>query len=182
MTGIRIRAARLGEGQLLPQIERSAGRLFGQLEDLAWLADADDLPSAFHERLIADRTCWLAAYSPAAVVGFLSAEAIDRSLHLWELSVAAPWQRRGIGTRLVEHAIREAIRRRMDDITLTTFRAVPWNAPFYAGLGFQPVALCDDRLDGLLRKEEASGLNSKARCAMRLVLAHEPRFTEPPAL
>lgn len=47
MTGIRIRAARLGERQLLPQIERSAGHLFCQVEDLAWLADADDLPPAF---------------------------------------------------------------------------------------------------------------------------------------
>jgi len=162
----------------LPQIERSAGRLFNQVDGLAWPTDADDLPPAFHERLIADRTCWLATERSAAVVGFISAEAFGRTLHIWELSVAEQWQRRGIGTRLIEHAIREARRRGMDDVTLTTFRNVPWNAPFYQALGFELVSGFDGRLEALLRKEEASGFAMNTRCAMRFALGGKARFSE----
>ena len=179
MIGIRIRTARSGEGRLLPQIERSAGRLFSQVESLAWIADVDDLPPVFHERLIADRTCWLAIGGSNVAVGFISAEAIGRTLHIWELSVAKLWQRRGIGTRLMEHVIGEATRRGMDEVTLTTFRNVPWNAPFYAGLGFQAVSECDERLEALLRTEEASGFEVETRCAMRLIIGHEACSSEP---
>jgi hypothetical protein len=55
-------------------------------------------------------------------------------------------------------------------LTLTTFRHVAWNGPFYARYGF--VELHEDALDEHLartvRAETARGLPN--RCAMRLVL------------
>jgi hypothetical protein len=41
---------------------------------------------------------------------------------------------------LVEGICREAASRGHDRVTLRTFADVPWNAPFYARLGFVPVA------------------------------------------
>lgn len=54
-------------------------------------------------------------------------------------------------------------------MTLTTFRDVPWNAPFYARRGFE---LLDDttigeRLQTILEKEAGHGLPRARRCAMR---------------
>ena len=57
-------------------------------------------------------------------------------------------------------------------MTLTTFRDVVWNAPFYAQSGFRVVeddALCA-RLGGVLANEVAHGLPGERRCAMRLDL------------
>jgi hypothetical protein len=57
-------------------------------------------------------------------------------------------------------------------VTLTTFRDVPWNAPFYTRLGF---AMLDELTlpAGLAAKREQEtrhGLPPETRCAMRLAL------------
>ena len=56
-------------------------------------------------------------------------------------------------------------------VTLTTFRDVPWNAPFYRRVGFEVV---DDPTPGLAAvraAERAEGLDGFGpRVAMRLVL------------
>ncbi|GHC63845.1 hypothetical protein GCM10010136_05450 [Limoniibacter endophyticus] len=105
-------------------------------------------------------------------LGFLSAEFINRDLHVWELSVGLENQRRGLGRALMEHAIAEAGKRRVDALTLTTFRDVPWNAPFYQRLGFH--ILENDQLDARLRAtlegEVAHGFLADTRCAMHLAL------------
>src|SRR5690606_39828156 len=49
--------------------------------------------------------------------------------------------RRGIGTALVGHVIDVAARGLYPGVTLTTFRDVPFNAPFYARFGFGELAL-----------------------------------------
>ena len=53
-------------------------------------------------------------------------------------------------------------------ITLTTFRDVPWNEPFYRHLGY--VTLDESALDARLRQvlddEAANGMPAARRCAM----------------
>ena len=53
-------------------------------------------------------------------------------------------------------------------ITLTTFRDLPWNGPFYARLGFEEVTALDahPRLAGELALEADHGLPVERRCAM----------------
>jgi GNAT superfamily N-acetyltransferase len=170
---VRLRPARGGEGRFFPPVERSAGELFRRIEGLGWIADADDLPEQFHERLISAGTCWVANSGPDGIVGFLSAETVPGALHIWEFSVAAGWQNHGIGRRLIEYAINEACQRGSGSVTLTTFRDVPWNAPFYARLGFRQVCGSDEWLDNILREDEAAGFKPGTRCAMRLDLARQ---------
>jgi hypothetical protein len=58
-------------------------------------------------------------------------------------------------------------------VTLTTFRDVPWNAPFYARLGFrilEPSAWTPG-LMALLALEESRGLPRRLRVAMRYSIA-----------
>ena len=54
-------------------------------------------------------------------------------------------------------------------VTLTTFRDVAWNAPFYAAMGFEilPDSALSDRLRKILRDEGAHGIPIERRVAMR---------------
>ena len=61
--------------------------------------------------------------------------------------------RLGIGRALLEKAIADARRRRLVALTLTTFRDVIWNAPFYQKLGFR---VMDDAQAGERLRQPAS--------------------------
>lgn len=69
-------------------------------------------------------------------VGFAAARPVGAHLHLAELSVDPDHGRIGVGRALVEAVAGLARRRELAGVTLTTFRDVPFNAPFYARLGF----------------------------------------------
>ncbi|TGV42629.1 N-acetyltransferase, partial [Mesorhizobium sp. M2D.F.Ca.ET.160.01.1.1] len=85
-------------------------------------------------------------------VGFLSAGIEGDALHISELDVRLDRQGSGIGRALLERAVADARRRGLVAVTLTTFRAVAWNAPFYRKFGFRILegAEIDGRLTGLL--------------------------------
>jgi GNAT superfamily N-acetyltransferase len=161
----------------LPDIERAAGESFRALPDLAWIASDDVLSVARHLELIATGTCWVAADDRGQLLGFLSAELTGDALHIWEMSVRPAAQGQGIGRALIEAAIAFAKRRALHAVTLTTFRDVPWNAPFYARCGFALLepAQTDARLSAILADEIAHGLPGDRRCAMRhAILAPMP--------
>jgi hypothetical protein len=54
-------------------------------------------------------------------------------------------------------------------VTLTTFRTVPWNMPWYLRLGFEIVATEElgPVLLSILRDEKRRGLDPETRVAMR---------------
>ena len=81
-------------------------------------------------------------------VGFAMTEQLGRIEWLCELSVHPTHGRRGIGGALVEAVARAARGRGCDRIGLSTFRAVPFNAPFYVRHGFFEMPL--DRAESLL--------------------------------
>jgi GNAT superfamily N-acetyltransferase len=125
-------------------------------------------PEAYRPHLLGG-TLWVVdvAGRPCA---FLAALAHDERLHIDELDVLREHQGHGIGRRLLAHAIDHARARGFARLSLTTFRAIPWNAPFYASLGFIEWDPNDapDSIRKALAKEAAFGL--KDRCAMRLEL------------
>ncbi len=90
-------------------------------------------------------------------------------MHLDELDVLPGYGRNGIGSALVEAVEDCALDRGCVEITLTTFRDVPWNAPFYARLGFEPIPEQDlgTELVRRLLDETALGLKRSTRVAMR---------------
>jgi hypothetical protein len=53
-------------------------------------------------------------------------------------------------------------------LTLTTFRGVPWNEPFYARLGFRELAESElsDALRAVVEDEAARGLDPALRVVM----------------
>lgn len=172
MTEDCIRLAEIKDAGLLPVIERSAGERFRQIPELAWIADGDDLPIEHHLRLIAQRTSWVFVDPQDRPIAFLSAEVLAEELHIWEVSVRLERQGAGIGRKLIQQAIQEAKVRGCAAITLTTFRHVTWNEPFYARLGFKTLdnQEAGDRLNQILRSEIKRGFPAERRCAMRLAI------------
>jgi predicted N-acetyltransferase YhbS len=108
-----------------------------------------------------------------APVGFAVASICGRRVHLDELDVLPAHGRKGIGSALVEAVEDYALNSGCLEITLTTFRDVPWNAPFYTRVGFEVIP--DQELGAeLVRRlsdEAALGLERSRRLAMRKPLS-----------
>jgi GNAT superfamily N-acetyltransferase len=164
---ISIRLARPSDAQGLPDVERDAGRSFLTIPDLAWIASDTVTSADEHLSRIVQGTIWVAEHASAGVIGFLNAEVTGPELHIWETAVRGEFQQRGIGARLLDAALDHARAAGLAALSLTTFRDVAWNAPFYARNGFAIVEgdALDERLASLLRQEASWGM--PRRCAMR---------------
>lgn len=159
-----IRMAQFDDALFLPGIEQSAAQVFRSIEGLEWLADTVTLSVERHQQLIALSMCWVVVDAQEAPQGFLCAERLGDALHIHEVSVAQAAQGQGWGRKLVEAAMDHARSNGLDSVTLTTFKHVPWNAPFYRRLGFEPTT--DSRLAEILAAEYAHGFERDSRCAM----------------
>jgi GNAT superfamily N-acetyltransferase len=105
-------------------------------------------------------------------VGFASVGVVDGDAHIWQLSVDPPAGRQGRGTSLVLAVCDWAVANGYAAVTLTTFRDVPWNSPFYARLGFAVVDEPSGDLAAIRRHEKAMGDDDFGpRVAMRKDLA-----------
>jgi len=92
-------------------------------------------------------------------IGFAHVLEVEALAHLEQLAVHPDHGRRGHGRALVEAALAEARRRGHSRVTLRTYAAVPWNAPFYAGCGFRVTEPDTPFLRGLVDVEERLGLD-----------------------
>jgi GNAT superfamily N-acetyltransferase len=103
-------------------------------------------------------------------VGFAHVEFLEPGVaHLEELDVHPDHGRRGLGKELVEAVCEWAVARGCEAVSLTTFRDVPWNMPFYARLGFVEIPRRDltPALRSVLNDEVRRGLDPARRVAMR---------------
>lgn len=176
-----IRRAQLADAVALPAIERSAAELFRCDPSLAWLADAAVPDAEHHQMAIETEQVWVAQSADGVLMGFLNAVEIDNELHIQELSVRQRFQGRGAGRKLLLTAVEHARYRELYGLTLTTFRDLPWNEPFYQRQGFETLspAQLGPRLATVLNDEVAHGLPGERRCAMRLRLRAAPS-NQPP--
>ena len=114
-------------------------------------------------------TLWVAEEA-GRITAFLAASAYGDRLHIDEIDVARDQQGKGIGRQMLSDLMAWARANRFSCLSLTTFRNIPWNGPFYARLGFQdwPAEEAPGEIRHALASEAARGL--KDRCAMRLDL------------
>jgi GNAT superfamily N-acetyltransferase len=166
---INIRPSRPADAVLLPAVERSAGEAFRRIPSLAWAADMDDQPVEIHLAHIAAGTSWVATEESGAIVGFVFVGTFGGDLHIDELAVRYEWQGMGYGRALLNEVFAWARTHGLTGATLTTFRDVPWNAPFYRRMGFRVLADHEigERLERELQTEAKHGLPRELRCAMR---------------
>jgi GNAT superfamily N-acetyltransferase len=158
--------ARPGDLLRLPLIEVAAAqRLRGYAPDsvLGETSSLADLQLAQREGRL-----WVAR-ADAVAVGFAHVHVLDqRTAHLEELDVLSEHGRRGLGTRLVEEVCRWAGLAGFERVTLTTFRDVPFNRPFYERLGFRviPMAELPLALRLVVQEETRRGLDPSRRVVM----------------
>ena len=108
-------------------------------------------------------------------VGFASVEIVDGAAHLSQLSVLPSASRRGRGSALLTAVCDWAAARGFGAVTLTTFRDVPWNGPFYARRGFLVLDDLTPQLAAIRHHEKAIGDDALgARVAMRKELDRAP--------
>ena len=160
-----VRPAEPGEFEHLRWIEFESDRLYEEVGIGPFPDDetADHLPIA---------AAVFAVGEPA--VGFVCLEVVDGAAHVDQVSVLPAHGRRGIGRALLETAIGWAAAAGHAELTLTTFRDVPWNAPFYRTLGFEEFADPGPELSAIRAHERAIGDDDFGpRLAMRRVLRRE---------
>jgi GNAT superfamily N-acetyltransferase len=172
---VRIEPAAAGDLAKLAQVERAANRLF--LERGVTGVTADDVTplSEFAEAWQAG-LLWVARREDGEPIGFALLCLVDGQPHVEEIDVDPAHGRRGIGRALLETALAWARAAGHRTVTLTTFREIPWNAPFYERAGFQVLAPHElgPGLAAVVRDETARGLDPRQRVAMRRELATEP--------
>ncbi|MYR38007.1 GNAT family N-acetyltransferase [Streptomyces sp. SID4944] len=169
---MRIRSARRSDLRLLQDIERAAGEPFRTL-GMTSVADDDPPPLDLLENYRRAGRCWVAT-DPLSATGdrplaYVIADPVDGALHIEQISVDPAAARRGIGRALIDHLAGLAPGQGLTALTLTTFSDVPWNAPYYARIGFRVLAE-GELTDGLrtIRGEEAQhGLDRWPRVCMR---------------
>jgi GNAT superfamily N-acetyltransferase len=115
---------------------------------------------------------WVAVAADGRIVGFALARLIDGEPHLEEIDVHPDHGRRGIGAALVRTVIEWARGRSAGGVTLSTFRDIPWNGPFYASFGFHALDTesLSDAFRELRMREREHGLPIDQRVVMRLAL------------
>jgi NAD(P)H-dependent FMN reductase/GNAT superfamily N-acetyltransferase len=161
-----IRPARSHDLAQIPQIELTAARLLAGHAPESVLCETTDQEEL--ERALAVGQLWVAV-SDDVPVGFAQVVVLDaRTAHLREIDVIPAHGRRGIGTRLVEEVCRWASAAGYDAVSLTTFRDVPWNMPFYSRLGFRviPPAELSAPLRAVVQEETRRGLDASRRVVM----------------
>jgi len=164
----QIRVARPEEVALLPAIENAAAVLY-ETTDVA-----DSIPdgsNAVEDLAAAQRAgmLWVAVAPSDEPVGFAYARWLGDEPHLEELDVHPDHGRRGLGTQLLHAFLAWARARGVTGITLSTFRDVPWNEPFYARLGFRALdtAELSAPIRELIASEARKGLPADRRVVMR---------------
>ncbi|GAA2926059.1 GNAT family N-acetyltransferase [Kitasatospora cinereorecta] len=173
---MRIRPARRAELPQLQDIERAAGERFRAL-GMQSVADDDPPPLDMLENYRRDSRCWTAADEDTDLpVGYLIVDRVDGAAHIEQVSVTPAAGRKGVGRALIGQAAVRAEQEGLSALTLTTFAEVPWNAPYYARLGFRTLAA--DELGAGLRsiraREAEHGLDRWPRVCMRGELPFRP--------
>ncbi|MFF8641003.1 GNAT family N-acetyltransferase [Streptomyces sp. NPDC015345] len=181
-----IRPATAAELPALQDIERAAGEAF---RALGMDAVADDEPPtvAELERFRRAGRAWVAADEAGAPLAYLLSEPLDEPTgsrcahlehieHIEQVTVHPRAARRGIGRALIDRLADRALAEGRTALTLTTFTDVPWNAPYYARIGFRP--LTEAELTPGLRRirahEAGLGLDRWPRLCMRRALTADP--------
>lgn len=138
----RIRERRPSDDAALVAVENRAAELF-RAHGHPEISDAPIPDVAFIRAMMAGCDVWVAVDATDSPVGFAVAQPVAGWYHLKELSVDPGHGRHGIGTELVSTVLSAANQRGFPAVSLTTYREVPFNAPFYRRLGFTELALAD---------------------------------------
>jgi ribosomal protein S18 acetylase RimI-like enzyme len=166
---IVVRPASVDDVPAMQAVSIAAAERFRGVDDprIARSADAPPYWTEGLERASREQRAWVAVDDGGSVVGFAVAWVVDGEGHLDELAVVPEHGRRGVGRALVDEVVAWTVAQDLASITLTTFRDVPWNAPYYEKLGFHVVEPLTPVLQALIDQQATWGLEPSLRVVMR---------------
>jgi ribosomal protein S18 acetylase RimI-like enzyme len=166
MASACIRSARPLDLDTLAVLEVQAGQVFHSV-DMPEVAEAvpdrEALCRSQEQGLI-----WVAE-EQGEIAGYIVATVLDGNAHIGQVSVAPAFARQGIGHQLICHVEDWGRSNNRPATTLTTFRDVPWNGPYYETLGYQELSDSEVGSDvSAEMRHEASlpEIDASRRCAM----------------
>ncbi|WP_245569759.1 GNAT family N-acetyltransferase [Gordonia shandongensis] len=145
----------------------AAGRAFSAL-GMDLVAGDDPLGIDDLRAYLDDGRAWVVD-ADARPVGYLLVDVVDGCAHIEQVSVRPEYRGLRLGRALVDQAADWARGERLDGLTLTTYREVPWNGPYYESLGFVYVTPSPG-LARIRSDEAAAGLDAWPRGCMRRAL------------
>lgn len=163
-----VRPGRPDEAKVLRAIEWAAAGSFAQLGMPEIAAGEPTDPAVLVEaaqqgrlQVVQDRQGF--------AVGFALFQCLDGLAHLREMDVDPAHRGRRLGAALLEAGLAWARAAQLPAMTLITFADVPWNAPYYAKLGFAPVDLAGlgPEHQAEWQRQAAAGLPMQRRIVMR---------------
>jgi GNAT superfamily N-acetyltransferase len=168
---IKIRSGQIGETEVIQAIEMRSGQRFLKS---AFPGVASDAPTSAN--LISDRIkcgdLLVATMDNNAPIAFAMFRPVGFSLYIEQVDVDPAFERRGIGAALLNHVLETARIKGYHALTLSTYKDVPWNAPYYLRIGFYFIP--DDQLPEELlqirREHVLRGLDESQRVFMQRFL------------
>lgn len=175
-SGYEIRLAVPEDVGRLADVERQASTLFDDRlehtgltrESLRRVSSAESLHSAQQAGRL-----WVAISPAHGVAGFAVAIELGGCAHLDELDVLPAHGRMGLGSGLLAAVCAWARQAGYSAVTLSTFRDVPWNAPFYERRGFRAIA--PSELSAAHVELVAAERRRRLRTDLRVVMSYQTR-------
>jgi GNAT superfamily N-acetyltransferase len=124
---------------------------------------------------------WVVVDRRDTVIGYAVTREIDDTLYLQEIDIEPKHGQKGLGYTLVDTVRSWAKLAGYSVMSLSTFRDIPWNAPFYSKLGFR--ILDESELTAgfqqIRQQEREAGLPISERVIMHCELQQSNTALEP---
>ncbi|AYV49380.1 N-acetyltransferase [Caulobacter flavus] len=159
---ILLRPARVVEVETIRALERASAQRFLGLMDA--IAADEPTPAPTLARRIVEGGLLVAQAEDGIVAGFVMFRPLEGGLYVEQLDVLPAFAGRRIGAALLDAAGERLGHGGV--LVLSTFRDVPWNAPYYARLGFVAVDELTPGMAAIRAEHLARGLDEAARVFM----------------
>ncbi len=162
----RIRPALRLELPAIRAIEHEAAQRFlGTVH--AWIAQDPPAPEALLEARLEAGGLWVAGLDGEQPVAALRFRPLDRGLYIEQLDVLPAFAGKRLGAALLDRAEDLARQAGLSALVLSTFRDIPWNAPWYSRIGFEVIDVLPADLEAIRTEHLARGLDESQRVFMR---------------
>jgi GNAT superfamily N-acetyltransferase len=168
----RSRPALRSELAAIRAIEREAAQRFEGTAE-AWIAQDPPAPEALLDARLEAGGLWVACLDGEKPVAALRFHPLEGGLYIEQLDVLPEFAGMRLGAALLDRAEEVARLAGLPALLLSTFRDIPWNAPWYARIGFEVIDVLPPELEALRSEHLARGLDESRRVFMRRDI-HQP--------